>query len=264
MSSFGDISITRHSFYGGLVGPTLRYTESAPSSAHVHGFRCGCTVDIDNRPAGSPSQVTQSARHIETYGHLRIELELDSHSPGIWAYWPWPSNLPKLPFSDSSEGHAYFWPNNGLQIEIVGAQMPIEHALLTRMFFGQDADISRLFNGHSPSRFVDLGTLEGEVWLHDCSLGKESISLLSDEEEKTQWRAFIKDMEQAFADYAVLKEEHKGVSALRHELLEHPMSAARHAVEWAAHVLGSLHSTALLSAAVELSSLEQCSFQGGS
>ena len=256
----GDIIIKRYSFYKNFIGPTLRYLETEPQLEHVHHVGCGCTVDVDVRPAGTPLQSTQSTRYIETHGNLTIELEMDSsHTRGIWAYWAWPLDLEKLPFSNDLRGHAYFWPNNGLKIEIVGMPLPIlDHVLLTKMFFGRRADTSRLFNGHSPSHIVDLDKLDGEVWLHRCTFGKESISLLSNEDEKAGWTTFVDDMKQAFEAYEAIKayesfkDTHTDLVKLRNELLAHPMASAKRAVDWARHVLTSLSSTAMLSAAEKL------------
>jgi hypothetical protein len=254
MKGTSDIHVTRYSFFHQLGLRTLRFTEHAPKAAHEpsgHG-PCGCTRDVDHRPAGSPDDVRTQIRHVERRGHRTFELELGpGETRGFWIRWDWPASLPR---SEGDKAHAYFWLTPGrLQIEVTGQAMPeasvLEHTLLGRLFYDRDADVSTLFNGHSPSRILHRHSLDGKLWMHDCRFGHEAIAVIEDEAEIGGWRAFRRDLEEAFDTVARHAPFHAGVEDARSALLAQPMDAARRATDWAEKVLDNLPETAMFQAA---------------
>lgn len=123
------------------------------------------------------------------------------------------------------------------------------------MFFDDTADISKLYNGHSPSKIIDLQATKGSVWLHRSSGGKEKVVTLVDEKEAMQWRSFSADLEEAFAMYNAVKSElgpNIDAKTLREKLLPMPFEAASRATTWIAQVLKDLESTSLYAASIDL------------
>lgn len=205
-----DVHVTRHSFFR-EGGHTLRFTESAPATHAEHGPVCGCTTDVAERPVGEPEQVQTSVRLVTGFEGRTYEVEVGSGIRGFWVRWPWPKDLPQEPYQRDTEGHAYFWPRpgNGIQVELVG--VPVEgccnlsHTVLTRLYFDDQVDVSRMFNGHSPSRIVEPENMKGKVWVHN-SAGKEALAVLSsgpsdslgtshDYGEALSWRRFAADLD---------------------------------------------------------------------
>lgn len=240
-----DVRVTRHSFFH-EGGHTLRFTESAPEAHAAHGPVCGCTSDVAERPVGEPEQVRTSMRLATEHEGRTYEVEVGSGIRGFWVRWPWPKNLNR---ERKEEAHAYFWPGNGLQVELAGVPAEgccnLEHVVLTRMFFDDQVDVSRLFNGHSPSRIVEPKSMKGKVWVHH-SAGREALAVLDNEEEVRSWRGFASDL-------AVILDrppEPEGTPAdVRERLLQDLREEALgRAVRWLHRVLSDPETTALVRA----------------
>lgn len=167
----------------------LRYSESSPEDKECEHQVCNCTKAVTERPDGEPQQKQQ---YIEFIRDDKFEVRLSADGcnftlrwPGnTWSAWDkehkWPSN-----------NHAYFWfkKNYGLYIEITKEGYNETNCFFGHMYFGNKVDISSFFNGHSPSRVVDLEKVgPEELWMHYCSFGGEKVISLRECEETTRWR----------------------------------------------------------------------------
>lgn len=250
-----DIHVTRYSFYEQPNRTNLRFVESAPESLHVHGFECGCTTTVDHRPVGIPSQVRQSVKVVAKTDAYRIQLELDpGHSRGINIYWKWPENVPRDHFMrHQKEGHAHFWMNNGLQIEILGKNLTLHPGndtpvLLTRMFRGEEADTSRLLHGHMRSKVVDPSQMKGQIWIYKSLWDKEAIATLPTGHEWMAWNDLFENMKIALEWYAQNNHIDRAPSEVRQFLLSTPIPGAEMAMAIALELIDKIEDSALSSA----------------
>ncbi len=71
---------------------------------------------------------------------------------------------------------------------------------MATVYFGDQIDMSQLFNGHSPSRIMNAGTFKpSDVWTHVCVGGIESFRKLEVRQEKETWIAFLLWWKKIFA-----------------------------------------------------------------
>ncbi len=200
---------------------------------HDHDL-CGCTRTVSDRPKGYPSSVRQEVSLEATIGEVVVALRLEAHrdedAVRFWIRWPGratetPSDYATwheamvakgsiVPRKDAHQGpHAYFWSSrtheapgpgfvraresfDNLQIEVTGLPgIGRTDALLGHLYFGNAVDTSQFFNGHAPSRIVDLGKLgPGDVWAHQGSFGREAMAVLDPTDETRRWQALMGDM----------------------------------------------------------------------
>ncbi len=198
--------ITRHNFFHGETQHE-RFTEHAPLCVEdVSHDLCNCTKTVTERPAGEPESVSQIIEFAETIGKYRMRLEMVSHFQGgerysasdthedsavnFWIHWPRSETKPAPRFGNKEDEHAYFWfsRENSLQVQVSGtgdgfkAREGVDalDCTLGHVYFGNNVDVSRLFNGFSASRVVDLSKIDaGDVWTHHCSFGAESWSKIT-------------------------------------------------------------------------------------
>lgn len=193
-----NLSVTRYEFYRNPEGGTLRYTESFPPEDHTDHAVCNCTRNVTDRPTTDPDQVSQSVAWAGEIGPYKAEVHLNRNSLYSEVSYPqftlrWPGN------PDSEEGrkqnHAYFWwSKDRLDVEVTGTGDSYVDCSFGRVHFGNQVDTSRLMNGHSPSRIIDLSAFRPEdVWAHECSFGWESVVHLADGPEKDRWREARQD-----------------------------------------------------------------------
>lgn len=181
-----NISVGRYSFFSTPQG-TLRYSETSPPQPHEEHQVCNCTRSVAERPAGTPSEVKQSI-------HLQLaegeDTELQCSPEALYFTWRWKEEVPM-----GVHPHAYFWiypKTSSIQIELSHRGYGLVDCFFGRLYFGNKIDISRFYNGHSPSELVNLNKLTPEdVWCHCCSFGVEAMRIFEHSEEKEFWQELM-------------------------------------------------------------------------
>lgn len=94
--------------------------------------------------------------------------------------------------------HLYFcFHSNGVVLESISKEFgekrdPEDEPIFVGVYLGKDVDISRFFNGHSPSKVVHLDSISpDQVWMHS-NHRTESFALLESEEEVENWKRVIR------------------------------------------------------------------------
>lgn len=196
-----QVKVKRNSFFRQAKGATLRFTETSPPEEDQHDHQlCNCTKNVCVRPDGEPEQVNQSLVIEQQMGDRRLSLEIYGGKIHINFYWPDAEAREK-------KAHAYFWhhPNpNRFQIEIIKPGYGGTGCFFGSLCFGNDIDISRLMNGHAPSRIIDLAKIgDDEVWAHECSWGTEAMATFDPTNAETGfWMELHKDCSQLEARLA--------------------------------------------------------------
>lgn len=213
-----ETRVTRYSFFRDKHAFT-RFDEHSPPLcvAEVPHAICDCTRSVEDRPAGEPESVSQIIDFVETIGpyKMRLEMTIAHHGHGIaseetiadlrrddnlikfWIHWPRKEGVPapsKMIHGLREDEHAYFWflrPDH-LKVDVTGTG---DHddldCTLGNVLFGNAVDVSTFFNGHSPSRVVDLSKIApDDVWVHHCTIGDEAQAKLEDGREAACWREF--------------------------------------------------------------------------
>lgn len=184
------VSVTRDNFFLNPSGGHLRWTEASPASAHQHGFECGCTLSADTRPAGSPESIRQEFRIL--WDDCVMALEDEVSEP--WVTFrkardaeSWIARR-RTGDDEADEDHAYVifdGPQEKAKIEVASPGFGLIGYVMLDLFLGNRVDISRLYNGHSPSRVVDLSKIApDQVWIYT----DEMMRTLGDVEEITAIR----------------------------------------------------------------------------
>lgn len=195
----GKIRVFRDSFFAVPARGHLRWTEASPGSAHRHGFECGCTVSADKRPSGRPEQVRQEIRIAWEDCVIQIEEEVSRpwvtfREAGDAEAW---IDRHVAGEAEDDEDHAYFrfdGREHGVDVQVTSPGFGLIGVVLTSAYLGNRIDTSRFFSGHSPSRVVDLATIDtDQVWIHGAP-HQDSMRLLRDPRESATlrevfWRA---------------------------------------------------------------------------
>lgn len=192
-----SVRTERYSFYNTPQG-VLRYSEHSPETFHPDKQLCNCTKNVSQRPVGKPSSIQQYIKFEQDLGRYAFELSLDDGG-FPWFIFRWKAEASGWKSKDglrdrSGMSHAYFMSNvNGhkgnfnIEIEIPGYGRT--DCFFGHLYFGNKVDISKLMNGHSPSRIVDLRSIsDDQVWAHHCNWGKEAVMPLRECPETGQWR----------------------------------------------------------------------------
>lgn len=177
--------VDRCSFFEVPHEPTLKYVEHSPFHEDEDHQICCCTKHIKHRPEGTPVSIQQGISIVGELDGRTFEFDL-THN-GLMYWWRWPEEMKGKFISkleDRLDTHAYFWFGgnescNHLKVEVgCPGRMHVDY-LLGNVYFGNDVDISRLMNGHAPSRIVDLKNIPSDqIWVHHCNWGKESIEFM--------------------------------------------------------------------------------------
>lgn len=170
-----NVSVERYLFFPRSDGGHLRWAETHPHRDHAEGMVCSCTSNAETRPKGAPSESQQ------TVTILGDNVCLDLREDSFW-----------IVFGKRHKDHRYFIFNlnqPSVTVEALEGHGVTEY-FNAHLFFGLDIDTSTLMNGHSPTR-LNLSSVTGQYWLHECSWGKEGLRVLTSEPEIALWnRAF--------------------------------------------------------------------------
>ena len=188
-----EIRVFRDSFFAVPSRGHLRWTEASPESAHRHSFECGCTANADQRPSGRPEQVRQEIWIVWKDCVIRIEDEVSCpwvtfRRAGDTEAW---IDRYAAGGAEGDEDHAYFRfddHEHAINVQVTSPGFGLIGVVLTSVHLGNQIDTSRFFNGHSPSRVVDLGKIAtDQVWIHGHP-HKDAMRLLGDPEETAALR----------------------------------------------------------------------------
>jgi hypothetical protein len=195
-----EISVTRYSFFKGET-QTLRFAEHAPPKEECDHPICNCTRHVAERPAGEPLQVTQSIVMTKDAPYKKTEFDLSTG----WLTFHWdiaPEDKGKCMSKwrrEDEDEHAYFMFNTkqrSVRIEMAMPGYKTVDCFFANLYMGNEIDISRFYNGHSPSTVVDLSKISaGDVWLHENGFGTEAILPFDDNDEARAWRHALAKME---------------------------------------------------------------------
>lgn len=185
-----NLQLDRYSFWRTRQG-TLRHAEHCPPKADHEHQLCNCTRHVTERPEGVPDQIQPSVEWTVQMGKYRVQLRAVAGK--VYFTLRWTRDVPHVSrWGTRTEDHAYFWfdpERRHLQVEVTGTGDSEEiDCSFASVFFGNEADISTLFNGWKPSEIVNLAQIAPEaVWVHHCNGGCEAMEFLP-EPEATEWR----------------------------------------------------------------------------
>jgi hypothetical protein len=188
-----EFEAIRHSFYRGDDGRTLRYTEHAPEKPHEDKAICGCTSEVSCRPQGASYQRNAHVSLLGEQGKYKVDFNLVN--PWLTLKWGINPGGLKFNYETLTSGHAYFmgYRPNALNVEITTPGFGNVDHLFANIFYGVGVDVSKLYNGHSPSRVFDgAGIKKDDIWLHFCLFGDEDIYIM-ETEEREKWKTLISD-----------------------------------------------------------------------
>ena len=167
--------VSRYEYYR-PSGGNLTYEESYPPCEEKEGPLCGCTHKVIARPEGVPTGTAQYVRVNCAVGEMRLDVEL-SQMDFIF-HW------------GNTQDHAFFFfRKDSVRIEITLPGHGYVDCFFGKLYMGNDVDISRLMNGHSPSKIIKLNEIgPNQLWMHDCSWGREAMEILLNTPETQRWR----------------------------------------------------------------------------
>lgn len=173
-----NVTVERHSFFKSPEGDHLRYTERSPQCPEEDHQICNCTKNVKDRPLGEPESVSQDIILTDTLENMTVEYSLKKQE----FTFRWEGPIPR--------SHAYFWfnddrcPSRRLYVEVTVPGYGLVDHFFGHIFFGNDIDTSKLLNGHSPSKLIDLTSIKSDqVWAHVCHWGAEAIEMFTEENE---------------------------------------------------------------------------------
>ncbi len=187
------LTVEQHSFFDSPTG-VQRFSEYWPPRPHLtqdHQI-CNYTRQVCERPEGIPNEVDQK---IILSGEEGLPWDFNLVSGWLTFRWGMPNEKGQRPH----DPHAYFMfgpsgGNNGLRVEVVTPHIHedfLEHTFLGDLYLGNKIDTSRLINGHSPSKIVNLSSINpDDLWTHVCWFGKESFSFICGSEAE-MWKGLI-------------------------------------------------------------------------
>jgi hypothetical protein len=203
--------IKRYSFFKDTSGGNLRYTEFSPNKVCKDHKICNCTKQVAIRPEGIPLSInTEAVIHYNIDDNRKADWTIRSSAlennswnsifkfKGYWGDWEekpfgFTRNEITGEYIQDIEKYAYFSrEKDGFKIGIPKKGYGLTNHFFGNLFFGNIVDISKLMNGHSPSEVIKLQELTAEdIWVHDCNYGHESMIILKDNIEKTNWKKFL-------------------------------------------------------------------------
>ena len=169
------INVVRSNFWYSPNEKTQGFIEHSTEKPHENRDVCNCTRHVTIRPAGTPDEVHQEITVIGEHDLMNSEFRLGSK----WSVFRW------------GDKHAYFmFRPDGINIEISLPGYGSVGCFFSHLFLGNRVDISKLMNGHSPSRIVDLSSMSpDDLWVHDCNWGNEAVRIFPESDETSEWRA---------------------------------------------------------------------------
>ncbi len=182
------IEITRNLYYYTKEG-TLRFRESSPLKEECDHQVCNCTKAVTERPAGEPNQKQQYVEFLSKDNDYNYEVGLAG--TGCSFTLRWPGEVWDKDHKWCSKNHAYYWfhGKDALQVEIIKEGYGRTNCFFGKIYKGNCVDISKMFNGHSNSRIVDLTVKRpDEVWAHYCGCGQEAQCSFRETDETQGWR----------------------------------------------------------------------------
>lgn len=188
-----DFVVSRSSYFDQDTGHSLAWTETFPDNPRDHEDHsiCGCTRQVGERPVGKPG--SQQNR-------ISIVEKGTEH-----AFFPY-NNFVFDNYAEAPHGYFHFNKDDSVTIEAVWTEFSWKHEervkedepVFLGVYQGNKVDISRFFNGHSPSQVVDLSTIQpGQIWMHTNNgwTGNgwtgERFSFVEDPKEAEVWRQAI-------------------------------------------------------------------------
>ena len=164
------MKVKRYNWFD-INGQTTRWTESTSNESECDHQVCNCTKSVKDRPEGIPEAINTHVSDVFTIGDVSIDLDL---LPSFWfrIYWTDVKNC--------NAPHTYLMLNrDGFRVEHYSKGWSNVDYFFGNIYFGNRVDISKLMNGHSPSRVIELHKLRAQdVWIHDCNWGKEDYKVM--------------------------------------------------------------------------------------
>ena len=158
------VTVTRDNFFATTSGGHLRWAEASPTTAHQHGFECGCTQNVTARPSGSPASVRQEIRIL--WDGCVIALEDEVAEP--WVTFrragdteSWIARK-RVGTDEEDDDHAYIrfdGHQEAAKLEVSSPGFGLIGCVLIDLYLGNQIDIRRLYNGFMPSRVVKLSKI---------------------------------------------------------------------------------------------------------
>lgn len=191
------IKVTRSKIYH-TINENLCFIESFPVTLQpIHV--CDCTQCINTQPVEKPIHTQQYFTYEKSTPKYNIKASLLDlrlvftwHTPNtnlqkeIYAI---PENTGWFDSNKNPNSHAYFTlNNNSIRFEITLPGYQLVDCFMGNIYFGNNIDISKLMNGHSQSKIIQLDKIDPDsIWCHSCSLGNESMKTFNNDNEETQW-----------------------------------------------------------------------------
>lgn len=183
-------TVERYSFYYSSVG-TRRFAEYDPPKKDCDHQVCNCTRNITIRPIEEPDQLSQTIKFIDKFGKYSLDFNLSSNWTNFGFFWdeqPYEEGFrwknPHASFDFNHVSTAGGKLKNSISISIHKPGFSKNNYFFANVYFGNNIDISKFFNGHSESRIVKLETIKfDQVWCHSCGTsGKETMSFFVSKE----------------------------------------------------------------------------------
>ena len=191
-----NVEIERFSFFKNSEGENLRFSESSPKKECRDHRICNCTRNVAVKPESIPSQISTSCKIRKTYASRDIECAFSSRFPFVQDYIQF-NFTARWEEEGLEDAHAYFWQSlDHFKVEVSkkGCSFEDIECFLGGLFFGNKVDVSNLMNGHSPSRIVDLSSIDAnDLWVHYCHWGNEAMKILPRDEEADSWWKLYRD-----------------------------------------------------------------------
>jgi hypothetical protein len=228
-----QVRASRDSYFNQLRAGNLRFTETSPVEHQEDHQICNCTKAVSARPSGTPRQVTQVVEVREQIEDRHVELRASAPDALFFTFmWSVPGAKQESGFhyAEKRAGlppqthHAYFWVTTSkIQIEIIKPGYGLTGCFFGHLFMGNKVDTSTLFNGHSPSRVVELENLSPEdIWCHDCGFGTEATELLNECPETEFWRDLLQRAGQVSQTMLPILNDHTSdIETIRHRAQAH-------------------------------------------
>lgn len=210
------ITLSRYSFLQNPGQQTIRFSEYSPGHEEEDHAICNCTRSVTERPEGDPTQVSQDITFTREIDGRQAEYRLVGQGLYIDATKHEPGARRLVSFGDDRSSFHFNQPNHlDVYIALPGY---LYGTFSAHLFLGNQIDISKLMNGHSPSRVVKLDQIGAEdLWLHKCFWGHEGIDFFDQRsDEAASWRDLIRTAQEIHRRSETLRTDLKtDVHALR-------------------------------------------------
>lgn len=176
------IQIERRQYFQTITG-NLQYSEYWPPHEHQDQQICGCIREVKERPEGNSDHVNQDICFSDDSSEFRLASMLFHFREKTKQFNP----------------HSYFvFEDGGRSVRIEVTTHDCDQDILNprkaffgNLYLGNSIDTSRLMNGHSPSRVVDLSKIKSQdIWMHHCEFGDEVMARITGPEVQLWTRIF--------------------------------------------------------------------------